>query len=427
MDYSNIPGFLTTIFGFYVTLYSYNYFTESNLIINNKNIFIILIYSLIMISNNFYNVSFLKIPSSIIIIILFFLTLEKKINSKIVLSSIFISLLSIIIEFAISIMLALVVKDLKIMNRLLPVKDLFSLIFFWTYYFITKNFVFKYVYNKTLELLNKKKVIYILIMFFFFLTGALYSMYVVNYLNIQVYIFGLIIILIYVVIICCYLKEVHNNDLLKLKNVCLIERQQLYNSALEDYRILRHNLLNDFVFISSVCDEKVQKVIKEKVKKYDGKTKYITDISNIPEGLQGLIYFKSNIARKKNILFYTDNELCHKQQNFEIFSKKIYIDLFEIICITLDNAIEAADLSDNKVIYFNITSKNNKVYFVILNTFNNQIDLNNISNKNYSTKGPNRGLGLNYTKFLNKEIKIKTSIINNLFKTEISIMKKTKE
>lgn len=426
MDYFNIPGFLTTIFGFHVTLYSYNYFTESNLKINKNNILIILIYSVIMIFNNFYNVSFLKIPSSIIIITFFFLTIEKKISAKIILSSVFIGLLSIIIEFVISIMLALVVKDLKSMNRLLVVKDLFSLMFFWIYYFITKNFIFKYIYNKTLELFKKKKVIIFLIFSFFFLTATLYSMYVVNYTNIQIYIYSLIIILIYIVVIYCYLKEVHNNELLKLKNICLIERQQLYNSALEDYRTLRHNLLNDFLFISSMCNERVQKVIKEKVKKYDGKTNYITDISNIPEGLQGLIYFKSSIARKKSIYFYTDNELSLERKKIDnyIFSKKTYIDLFEIICIILDNAIEAADLSDNKVVYFNITSKNNKMYFIILNTFNNQIDLDNIYNKNYSTKGPNRGLGLNYTKFLNKKINIKTSIINNLFKTEISIIEK---
>ena len=420
MDYFNIPGFLIMVFGFYVILYSYNFFTGVNIIITNKLKYIIGLFSLIMIINNLYSFSFLKITGTIIIIILFFWVLEKKMNFELIFTSVFICLLTIMIEFILSIIVSFVVTDLKSVNQLLILKDLFSLIFFWIYYFIATCFIFKYIYVRTLELFKKKKVLIVLVFGFFLLTALLYSMYVVNYNNIHLYIFSLLTILIYIIIIYCYLKEIHNNQLLKIKNDFLLERQQLFNSTLEDYRTLRHNLLNDFVFISSMCEESVQKTIKEKTKKYNTSLNYINDFTKIPDGLQGLIYFKSSIAKKKDVLFYTDNELSIEKSEF---SKKIYIDLFEIISILLDNAIEAAELSISKVVYFNIIKKNNEICFVILNTFNNQIDLDNISNKNYSTKGPNRGLGLNYTKLLNKEINIKTTIINNLFKTEISIIK----
>lgn len=426
MDYFNIPGFLTTLFGFYVFIYTYNLLTGSKIVITTKTKYTICVFSLIMMLNNLYNVLFLRIPSTIVILILFILVIEKRITFQILLTSVFICLLSVIVEFILSIVVVVVVPDLKSVNRLLVLKNFFTLIYFWIYYFIAKRFVVKYIYYKTCELFKKKKNLILLIFGFFLLTASLYSMYTVNYNNIHLYTLSLLTILIYIIIIFCYLKEIHNNQLLKIKNDFLLERQQLFNSTLEDYRTLRHNLLNDFVFISSICEEKVRKIIKEKIKKYDAKIKYINDITNIPEGLQGLIYFKSTTARKKNVLFYTDNELSLNQHDFNQykFNKKIYIDLFEIICIILDNAIEAADLSSNKVVYFNIIEKDKNICFVIINTYSNPIDLDNISSKNYSTKGSDRGLGLNYAKFLNKEINIKTSIINNLFKTEISIIKK---
>lgn len=421
MDYSNIPGFLITVFGFHVFVYTYNYFTGSNILVNKKNKFIMCMFSLIMMINSHFNISFLKIPGTIIVVLLFFLCIEKKMTFQILLTSVFVCFLSVIIEFLISILVFLVVADLKLVTQVLILKNFFSLIYFWIYYFVAKTFIFKYIYYRIWELFQKNKNLIVLIFCFFFLIAFLYAIYIINYSNIQTYIFSLLTIIIYMVIIYYYLKEVHSNQLLKFKNDYLLERQQLFNSTLDDYRTLRHNLLNDFVFISSMCEKKVQKTIKEKIKKYDTNLSYINDITKIPEGLQGLIYFKSTIARKKNVLFYTDNEISFNQYKF---GEKIYIDLFEIISILLDNALEAADLAISKVVYFNITKKNNKICFVILNTFNNQVDLDNISNKNYSTKGAGRGLGLNYTKFLNKNIKIKTSIINNLFKTEVYIVKK---
>lgn len=52
----------------------------------------------------------------------------------------------------------------------------------------------------------------------------------------------------------------------------------------------------------------------------------------------------------------------------------------------------------------------------VINKFSNKINLNEIGNKDYSTKNRNSGLGLNYiSKIKNKNIKTNIQIVNNLF------------
>ena len=52
----------------------------------------------------------------------------------------------------------------------------------------------------------------------------------------------------------------------------------------------------------------------------------------------------------------------------------------------MDNAIEASSNAKIKAVYINLDEDNNKVIIEILNTYSNDIDLDNIGNKNYSTK-----------------------------------------
>ena len=52
----------------------------------------------------------------------------------------------------------------------------------------------------------------------------------------------------------------------------------------------------------------------------------------------------------------------------------------------------------------------------VINKFSNNINLNEIGNKDYSTKNRNSGIGLNYVnKIKNKNITTKIQIVNNLF------------
>ncbi|MDD2505186.1 MAG: GHKL domain-containing protein, partial [Bacilli bacterium] len=108
---------------------------------------------------------------------------------------------------------------------------------------------------------------------------------------------------------------------------------------------------------------------------------------------------------------------------YQKINKKKYINFCEIVSILLDNAIEASMNTKNKSMYLNIVNKKNQIEIVLLNSFNNKVDLNKIGDKFYSTKKRKSGLGLYYIEKLDKDITVKKSFILDLFKIEVVIKK----
>ena len=101
------------------------------------------------------------------------------------------------------------------------------------------------------------------------------------------------------------------------------------------------------------------------------------------------------------------------------------LDLCRIMGNLLDNAIDAAKESDEKVISL-IMLKSGDLYSITLcNSFKGEIDMAKIWKRGYSTKGKNRGLGLNIVKKMidnyNSDILLNTEIKNNLFVQDITI------
>ncbi len=108
----------------------------------------------------------------------------------------------------------------------------------------------------------------------------------------------------------------------------------------------------------------------------------------IPE-LKGLITSKVIMAQERYIELFIDiNEEVHKI-NMDI------IDLCRVVGIIMDNAIDSAEKSKNKLIKIALINKKNSVIFIVENSYDGEvIKLHEIFKKGYSTKGENRGLGL---------------------------------
>ena len=100
------------------------------------------------------------------------------------------------------------------------------------------------------------------------------------------------------------------------------------------------------------------------------------------------------------------------------------LDICRIIGNLLDNAVEAAQKSDNMVISL-IMLKNDGQYSITLcNGFSGEVDISKIWKKGYSSKGKNRGQGLPIVKKLidsYPEILLNTEIKNNLFVQDLTI------
>ncbi len=413
-----IMGYLTALLGCYVLIYAYRHFSNTSININRKNFSVILITAVFMSANSLYNIPLLKVPTTMLLMFLFYLTICNGPFLETLYLSNYICLTSLLVDFILSILVFTIVKDVNSINSSIHIKTMFSIVYFWFYYFIYHLSIFTKIYNNIINLFKKQKELVILIFSYLFMIGIMYLTYTLVYEKLTLYILSLIIIILFVIIFMHYLKELHNNEVLNIKNKNLMESQIIYNNTLEDFRTMKHNLLNDFIFISSLCPKETQKIINEKITKYNIKTHEYIDLSGIPEGLQGIIYFKSITAKYNDIYFYFD-----KNTNFskEILNKRKYIDLCEIVSITLDNAIDAASKSKSKVIYFYIDINSEKIIINIINTFNNEINFEKIGSKNYSTKKIKSGLGLYYISKLNKDLNINKKIINNLFQFEITI------
>ena len=105
----------------------------------------------------------------------------------------------------------------------------------------------------------------------------------------------------------------------------------------------------------------------------------------------GLLLSKYNLAISKNITFNITSFFDYSTINMNIF------DFVKILGILLDNAIEASSESKEKIVelYITIDFYSRKQIFKVNNSYSNKdIDLNQIFNKDYSTKKEKSGFGL---------------------------------
>lgn len=113
-------------------------------------------------------------------------------------------------------------------------------------------------------------------------------------------------------------------------------------------------------------------------------------ISNIP--LFGIINTKVNLAKNKGLTLDVDVNL-----NTDEFDCTIN-DLCDILGVLLDNAIEESCDSYYKIFKLNIKEERHSYYFKICNTYRCKPNIDKIFDKDFSTKGNNRGLGLWFVK-----------------------------
>ncbi|MBW9154624.1 GHKL domain-containing protein [Clostridium estertheticum] len=137
--------------------------------------------------------------------------------------------------------------------------------------------------------------------------------------------------------------------------------------------------------------------------------------------LKGLVSSKIIKAQSKNIKVKI--EIVDDVNELSIN----LIDICRIIGNLLDNAIEGAILCDNKFIGFLVYKNKNSTTFIISNScLEKTLPIYKIYEKNFSTKGENRGRGLKYIKYILDSkyvnINLNTVINNSIFTQELIIV-----
>ncbi len=356
------------------------------------------------------------------------ITLNKRIFKSNLKTSIFyttlIFLFAIIMEFIVIQGLKVIsINSIEILNLNLQCQALYSILILYLTLII---FVFykKHFNRKILnEYILKNNYLNFILFVLFFLVFLMLIIYSIDYTRMDIFIISIIsCCIIFIFIVTILYNAIKESKLLERYNF-LLERNSYFEHVREDYRILKHNLINDLLSVKVIGDNKVKELIKEKIKKYNKEYEWITNIDEIPNNLQGLIQLKLLIAKKLDIVCHIETTL--KTDYLDNLDMSVYDNLSDAISITLDNALEAAKDCKEKFVYICIEEEKNQLIIRISNPFINDIDLECLGTKDYSTKKRNSGIGIfSLYKLINKnKIIIKSEIINDLFTTIIVTQK----
>lgn len=246
--------------------------------------------------------------------------------------------------------------------------------------------------------------------------------------------FSIICIFTLLLIVITYLINKNYKERLereyKDKELCkLNEYTSMIENQSDDLRKFKHDYANIIKIIGYYIDlgdiNKLKVFYKEELfpqsEKIITKNMSFTKLQNIKiNPLKVFISSKINIAEKRNIGVHIEIEEDITEISIGL------IDLCRIIGVFFDNAIEAAELCQEKFIDFAVIKEEDNVIFIISNScLENTPPVHNLYKNGFSTKGNNRGIGLksvmniihkNYSNvFLN------TTIENCVFKQEFII------
>lgn len=404
-----------------INLHCYKLLTKDKININFKGIILLVLLSFMIVMINMSNNSSIKLimnlATKIILLKIFYkINIDKAVYYATVLwvllivielfSTIFISSLKITTPqefiksfFYIKIILSLIMSSIQYVIIEIP---------------IIKKFI-NFGYEKTKKITNNTQLLLVIII-------SMTLLSILNTFNMDKMGSHYIVICI-VVIVCILLVWIIflTNRQMKLKDINkkIMEKNYTYIEIADNYATLRHNIINQFLTIKSITNKKTQSMIDEIIKEYESQYKVITNVHKIPKGLQGIVYQKilqTNNDIKVNVV----NSLKHDP--FLKLKPKRYNELCETIGILVDNAVEGALSSHEKVIYieFNQIKNTKDINIVVINTFNGEIDLDRFGDRHYTTKKDGHGIGVHYVLKKNA-FEISNKVINNLFKVEVKI------
>lgn len=208
-----------------------------------------------------------------------------------------------------------------------------------------------------------------------------------------------------------------------------LETEKIYNKTLsilhDNIRCFKHDFNNIVQVIDGYID----------LNDMNGLNKYYQSLLKECKLNNNLNLLNPQTINNPSIYSLLNNKYYQALQygitmNFEIFSdlSTINFNIYEftrILGILLDNAIEAAKETTEKIIEIQFKSDSKKQLFIIENSCaDNNISTTKIFEKGYSTKKNNSGIGLWKVHNIlskNTNIDLFTTVKNNKFKQELSV------
>ena len=335
-------------------------------------------------------------------------------------------LIGVILDVLIMLVVSILIKHNVISSSCInSIQIGFSTVMLILYIFLSKSLKAKNIFQKLLKKILKINfpivgLIILLIMY------AIFDFICFLKINNPILLMFLTCITImgFVIIIAC-IFHIYQVKSLKKTIEFLIKNNDAYAQVIDEYRILKHNIINQLLGIKSQMNKKSQLLIMDLIKEYKSTYKNINDIKDVPHGISGIIYEKIyNQEDVEKIKIKIDNKIIG-----DIFNKltiRKYNSLCESLGIIIDNSLEHCIKSKKKILYMKLSETPEEINITIKNTFNGEIDIDKLGTKNYTSKNKGNGIGL-FSIFRKKEIDLKTCIRENYFISTLLVEKIKKE
>ena len=206
----------------------------------------------------------------------------------------------------------------------------------------------------------------------------------------------------------------------------LMEYSNVMENMIDESRRFRHDYVNILSTINGYIEDKdiygLETYFREEIlcKSLKKNCSKLFNLKNIKiSSIKGLLSSKIITALDLNLNVHIEiNEII------DSISVDI-IDICRVLGILLDNAIESASFTESKNFNIAVIKTNNCIIFIISNSFSEQIhSVSKLYDEGFSTKGKNRGIGLNIAKDTIEDypnVLLNTEIEDNLFKQELII------
>lgn len=392
-----------------------------------RSVFIIIIFSLLITINTNLNNSYSRaFISYVFIMINYYLIYNENFNVVFIKGTIcyFLTLL-----FEILFSIALVptgIISLESFDKNIILKICFSFLTVLLPFILLSIKKLKIFLNKLIKALDRPIITTIVMTSSLIFASTLAYKFVAEFSS-KVYIDNIILIIFFISLLALIIHNrfVINNEVRKTEE--LLELITKYEKKNDEYRAYKHELLNNLLSLKSIKNKNTKEFdssLDELISLYNTKSSGIKNIYKLPSGLKCIVYYKLNDIDEDK---YNVNVNISKQVsiNLEKVDHKEYMSLCKIMGIVLDNAIEAMKNSEGKTLNIDVYKEKDNVIIEVDNTFDKSTtDITKIYNKNYSTKGKNRGLGLYLANLLLKNSKylhMEQRIINEYFNTKIYV------
>jgi hypothetical protein len=361
----------------------------------------------------------IKILVTLTIVCINFKLIYKDNIKKTIISYIFIYLILILLE----IITTNIITSVGIINQYTPensltiLKIILSISVGCLEYIIFSFNVINKFFRKLMDFFLQK-FNHINIAYLMFITIALLGILNVNnFANDNTTKFIFLLILIFTILFIVVIKSKTKEEYLIKSNKKLVEFNEKYGQFLDEYKIYKHNINHKLAGMKAFGNKKINALIDDLLNEETNFSLKNNNLYNIPNGIKGIVAEKLYNADLNVIV-----NCKLKKDPFINLNPQEFNSISEAIGICLDNAIEATNNVKEPIITLDIDEDNDNLKIKIGNNFSNNIDIDKLGNKYYSTKNRGSGLGLFSIK-QNNLIKEKISIINNMYYIELKLKK----